>query len=99
MMSWFKHRDAEPDRVPPVGFGGCVEAPPTKVILMSSPIWWDIIKEVAKGITVAHAMGGYEYCIFCNGRDNIHHDNFKHDDTCIVVKARALMVLRESEGS
>jgi hypothetical protein len=88
----------EHDRIVPSGFGSYVEAPPIKVVLMSSEPMWDIIKTVAKEDSLYEtAMGGVE-CIYCSGT-NYSSENFKHDDTCIVVKARALMVLRESEGS
>lgn len=65
-------------------------------------ILWEIAQEVARKNLVINDRDGYEfYCDFCEGDGNRLED-FKHDDTCIVTKARALLLhspLVEKKGN
>ena len=55
---------------------------------------WEIAQEVADTDTTAqYEHGGDQYCIFCSGREYYeeHRYQFKHEPSCIVLKARALV--------
>jgi hypothetical protein len=52
---------------------------------------WEVVQEVANKDTLSeHAFGGYEYCIFCSGHE-YRMMPFKHEASCIVLKACALV--------
>ncbi len=52
---------------------------------------WEIAHEVAKeDPTYETGMGDVE-CFYCNGESDYQEHKFKHEDACIVIKARALV--------
>lgn len=60
-------------------------------------VLWEIANEVAnEDTTCDYGMGDAE-CAFCYGMRIYASSEFKHDDTCIVTKARALMGMKELE--
>jgi hypothetical protein len=52
---------------------------------------WEIAQEVAKDDPTYSTGFGDVVCIYCNGDQTWPSGNFRHEDTCIVTKARALM--------
>lgn len=55
---------------------------------------WKIAQEIVENDpTYETGMGDIE-CFYCSG-DNYSSKDFKHDDTCIVLKARALVADRK----
>ena len=58
----------------------------------------DIARQVATKDTVSeHAFGGYDYCIFCEGHE-YRMLPFKHEASCIVLKARALVAQNSQQS-
>ena len=59
---------------------------------------WEIAQVVATQDTTYADDFMNNYCIFCHGEENYEDsNNYKHEDTCIVLKARALVAQKCSE--
>ena len=57
---------------------------------------WEIVRELASDEPLYSDDFMDNYCIFCNGDENYEDPaNYKHEPSCIVLKARALMVQKE----
>lgn len=64
---------------------------------------WTIVQEVAEvDSTYYEDNDGYIYCPFCTGGDGHavqNTENFPHEPSCIVVKARTLIQQRKERSN
>jgi hypothetical protein len=59
---------------------------------------WEIAKTIATQNTTYSDDFMDNYCIFCCGDENYEDpDNYKHEPSCIVLKARALVAQKCSD--